>query len=806
VALIAQRTRIRARRRAGSPTLPLFRSFAYAGNSLLSAMPNRAARRRLTGQHRLVLATASSALLVAAAFTSAGLAQHTRRAPAAAPDNSAPIAAAPAPALPESGGAAVPADTPLPRLTAVLAADLWQLSSAVYQASVSAKIDPPAPVAAAVQPSGPSVEELLRAQARFAAAQLTLQAVQQRAADDQIAAARASVAQAAALVEAAQQAAITNAALARQVTPVLAITAVAAAPAAPAFVATPTPAPAPAATIAPTAPALAPVPAAVAPVVAPTVDAARLRAAQQDVDLAQIALDNLQHPYSADTIAGARGELQSAQQALATAQARLQAQAAAISQPVAAAQGVPAVVAQPVAPIEAPIRQATAPPAAAQPAVVTQLAVVVPDARKPLAAGPAAGRLAPGAPAAATVDANGETCSAPVRLAGGGEVTACTPVESTSVPAGRAAVQVAPAAAAPIATQVPALPAPAIDPPASAIVRPVTAGTPPQPVISSAEIDALQHRVRAAEQNVALYSAAPDAAQVRSATNALAASQARLTTLQRRSESVSTIIPTAIPTAEPQIVLPPTPAPTAEPQPSPTRSPQSAPTISPQPAPILPVAPVESAVPLDAAEMQYSQAVAQLQAVSAEPDPATVKAAQDEYYAARQSLLELVAHSDKAIVAQMEADPQQALAKDASNVDAIGHTDLLPFVWPAHGPITSFFGPGHPLGIDIAQGLGLPVTAAASGTVSFTGGNACCSYGYYVDITHPGGYVTRYGHLLTPSFLKSGDHVVQGQLIGVSGSTGFSTGPHLHFEIRQGNVPLDPLRLLSGVLPTPLIH
>ena len=92
----------------------------------------------------------------------------------------------------------------------------------------------------------------------------------------------------------------------------------------------------------------------------------------------------------------------------------------------------------------------------------------------------------------------------------------------------------------------------------------------------------------------------------------------------------------------------------------------------------------------------------------------------------------------------------------------------------------------------------MPVTAAASGVVSFKGGDPCCSYGYYVDIIHPGGYMTRYGHLVVPSFLKPGQPVVQGQTIGLSGSTGFSTGPHLHFELRLNGVPLDPLELIAG--------
>jgi murein DD-endopeptidase MepM/ murein hydrolase activator NlpD len=98
----------------------------------------------------------------------------------------------------------------------------------------------------------------------------------------------------------------------------------------------------------------------------------------------------------------------------------------------------------------------------------------------------------------------------------------------------------------------------------------------------------------------------------------------------------------------------------------------------------------------------------------------------------------------------------------------------------------------------------MPVVAAADGTVTFSGGVPNVGYGYYVMIDDGNGYTTLYAHLLAPSFLKAGDHVVQGQMIGLSGSTGHSTGPHLHFEIRLDGVPIDPLPVLAGLLPRPL--
>jgi murein DD-endopeptidase MepM/ murein hydrolase activator NlpD len=117
--------------------------------------------------------------------------------------------------------------------------------------------------------------------------------------------------------------------------------------------------------------------------------------------------------------------------------------------------------------------------------------------------------------------------------------------------------------------------------------------------------------------------------------------------------------------------------------------------------------------------------------------------------------------------------------------------------WPASGPITSYFGPAHPLGIDIGQGAGgQPILAAKAGTVTFAGGDACCSYGYYVDISHGGGWASRYGHCRGWPIVSTGQQVKAGQVLCYAGSTGYSTGPHLHFEIRLNGTPLNPLNFL----------
>lgn len=118
----------------------------------------------------------------------------------------------------------------------------------------------------------------------------------------------------------------------------------------------------------------------------------------------------------------------------------------------------------------------------------------------------------------------------------------------------------------------------------------------------------------------------------------------------------------------------------------------------------------------------------------------------------------------------------------------------LGFIWPVVDLVTSYFGPSHPLGIDVNAPY-VPVAAAASGQVVFAGGDPCCSYGLYVDVVHADGYETRYAHLSSLS-VGLGEWVEQGQIIGVSGITGRATGPHLHFELRRNGVIQNPLLFL----------
>lgn len=125
------------------------------------------------------------------------------------------------------------------------------------------------------------------------------------------------------------------------------------------------------------------------------------------------------------------------------------------------------------------------------------------------------------------------------------------------------------------------------------------------------------------------------------------------------------------------------------------------------------------------------------------------------------------------------------------------------FVWPVEGKVTSPFGKRiHPVygenrphnGIDIAVSLGTPVKAAADGMVRFADWQG--GFGKLVVIDHGGGVLSFYGHLMDFE-IKVGDEVQKSDVIAYSGSTGVSTGPHLHFEIRIDGTPVDPVEVIT---------
>ena len=124
------------------------------------------------------------------------------------------------------------------------------------------------------------------------------------------------------------------------------------------------------------------------------------------------------------------------------------------------------------------------------------------------------------------------------------------------------------------------------------------------------------------------------------------------------------------------------------------------------------------------------------------------------------------------------------------------------YLWPVHGRITSHYGRRN-LGlgtsafhraIDISAPAGTPVVAARSGTVSFVGWSDQ-GYGNLIKIRHSGGAETWYAHNSQVN-VSAGQYVHQGETIGLVGSTGLSTGPHLHFEVHENGTALDPLGFL----------
>jgi murein DD-endopeptidase MepM/ murein hydrolase activator NlpD len=137
--------------------------------------------------------------------------------------------------------------------------------------------------------------------------------------------------------------------------------------------------------------------------------------------------------------------------------------------------------------------------------------------------------------------------------------------------------------------------------------------------------------------------------------------------------------------------------------------------------------------------------------------------------------------------------PSRNVAQNTPNAGAVSGTGQ--FVWPMAGRITQRFAWYHS-GLDIATGYGTPVLAADSGTVVVAGWPDNSGYGIRVVIDHGNGYQTWYGHL-SKVLVSAGQGVGRGQQIGLEGSTGRSTGPHLHFEIRRGSTRLNPLDLLK---------
>jgi peptidoglycan DL-endopeptidase CwlO len=152
----------------------------------------------------------------------------------------------------------------------------------------------------------------------------------------------------------------------------------------------------------------------------------------------------------------------------------------------------------------------------------------------------------------------------------------------------------------------------------------------------------------------------------------------------------------------------------------------------------------------------------------------------------------------QAASAAIEAKIRAATSAPSDNPSGtVATPSAAGLIWPVQGPITSPFGPRwggfHP-GIDIGVPEGTPIHAAAAGTVIYCGWES--GYGNLVVIDHHNSLATAYAHQSRIE-VSCNQNVEQGQVIGLSGCTGFCTGPHLHFEVRVNGAPVDPL----GYLP-----
>jgi murein DD-endopeptidase MepM/ murein hydrolase activator NlpD len=168
---------------------------------------------------------------------------------------------------------------------------------------------------------------------------------------------------------------------------------------------------------------------------------------------------------------------------------------------------------------------------------------------------------------------------------------------------------------------------------------------------------------------------------------------------------------------------------------------------------------------------------------------------------------------DKGLAHQLKTDIERLESEAASQEESLSELVKLlqnkkemlahtPSIWPVHGWVTSGFGfrinPFTGLtqmheGLDISNRVGTPVVATADGIVSDTGKDY--SHGIVVVISHGFGMTSRYFHL-NKVFVRPGQKVKRGDKIAEVGTTGRSTGPHLHYEVRVNGIPVNPIRYI----------
>jgi murein DD-endopeptidase MepM/ murein hydrolase activator NlpD len=156
---------------------------------------------------------------------------------------------------------------------------------------------------------------------------------------------------------------------------------------------------------------------------------------------------------------------------------------------------------------------------------------------------------------------------------------------------------------------------------------------------------------------------------------------------------------------------------------------------------------------------------------------------------------------EKARLAQATTTPEAAVAAAETPVKTAEATGALPtFRWPVRGRVVTGYGAKtngkSNDGINVAVPEGTPIKAAEDGVVAYSG-NELKGYGNLILVRHSNGYVTAYAHA-SELLVKRGETIKRGQTIAKSGQSGEVGSPQLHFEIRKGSSPVDPLQFLNG--------
>jgi septal ring factor EnvC (AmiA/AmiB activator) len=186
------------------------------------------------------------------------------------------------------------------------------------------------------------------------------------------------------------------------------------------------------------------------------------------------------------------------------------------------------------------------------------------------------------------------------------------------------------------------------------------------------------------------------------------------------------------------------------------------------------------------------------------PEPELIHAASSEQIADRQvssSLDRLSTLKTAALTGATTVGISMGLTRNATTADWI-RANSAPNLWPVEGPVTGSFGEridpfngegAFHAGIDIGAIFGQPVIAPAEGVVDFA--DFMGGYGRAIILNHGHGITTRFGHLKSFAVFP-GQHVHRGDTIGYVGDSGRSTGPHLHYEVRINDVPVNPHKYL----------